>query len=91
MYTNINIHLYKTKEVKGKPLNYFNNNKKLVNLIIGDKKVLSDIDLFDDNYKENDFEKNIMIKISDGEILYSLENQVKIIKKNLEMFDANWK
>jgi hypothetical protein len=74
-YLNINIHLSKThstnihKKVE-------ENKNKLVNLNIGDSKVLSDIDLYDEYYLENQYEKNVLIKLNNGDIYFSIENPV---------------
>ena len=72
------MHLSKTKTNK---LNNFiesvDTHKKFVNLNIGDSKVLYEIDLYDDYFKENDYEKNILIKIDEDNLFYSIENPVK--------------
>ncbi len=77
MYTNVNIHLFKTKQAsQEKHMNNAFIKKKLVNLIIGEKKILTEIDLYNDDYKDTGFEKNVLLKEFEGEILYSIEDPV---------------
>ena len=78
-YININIHLSKTKDTSSKKLTEsIDIDKKYVNLNIGEAKVLTDIDLYDDYLKDNFYEKNLLIKMDNHNFYYSLENPVFI-------------